>query len=114
MIYDTNTAVCHSHFQQNIMYYLLRPPERVPPYSMPMLISGLVILPKYDPNGRFLTRVTLKSDGLPRKTIGSLFHALRSYVFISYPSVNSNSSYQTETLKSVQNRQRFQTVNASV
>ena len=45
-----------------------------------MAATGLVILLKWEPNHRFVTRMTLKFDGWPRKTIGHLFHAPRSYM----------------------------------
>ena len=41
--------------------------------------TGLVILPKLDPNP-FFTSVTLQFDGWPRNTIGNIFLALRSSV----------------------------------
>ena len=55
----------------------------------------------------FLSRVTLKFDGLPWKTIGHLLYTTSSLCVISKPSVNSNLSYSPETLNSRQNWQFF-------
>ena len=54
----------------------------------------------------FLSRLTLKFDGWPWKTIGHLFYAMLSLCIISRPSVNSNWSYSPEMLNLGQN-QRF-------
>ena len=42
--------------------------------------TGLVILIKFDPNHRFFSRVTLKFNGWPWKTIGHLFYTTSSFV----------------------------------
>ena len=42
--------------------------------------TGLVILLKFDQNHRFFSRVTLKFDGWPWKTIGHLFYTTSSFV----------------------------------
>ena len=42
--------------------------------------TGLVILLKLDLNHRFFSRVTLRFDGWPQKTIGHLFYATLSFV----------------------------------
>ena len=42
--------------------------------------TGLVILPKSDPNRRFVAHVTLKFDEWHWKTIGHLFYATSSFV----------------------------------
>ena len=47
--------------------------------------------------GNFLSRVTLKFDGWPWKTIGHLFYIASSLCIISQPSMNSNWSYSPET-----------------
>ena len=47
--------------------------------------------------GNFWSRMTLKFYGWPWNTIGHLFNATSSFVIISQPSVNSNSSYSPET-----------------
>ena len=54
--------------------------------------------------GDFLSRVTLKFNGWPWKTIGNLFYATLSFVTISKPSVYSYLSYSPEMLNSGQNR----------
>ena len=48
--------------------------------------------------GNFLSRVTLKFDGWPCKTIGHLFYATLSFVHLSKPPVNSNGRYGPERL----------------
>ena len=55
----------------------------------------------------FLSRVTLKFDGWPWKTIGHLFYTTLSFVHHFKANVNSNWSYSPETLNSGQNRQFF-------
>ena len=55
--------------------------------------------------GDFLSRVTLKFDGWPWKTIGHLFYTTSS--FMPKPWVNWNWSYSPEILNSGQNRQFF-------
>ena len=42
--------------------------------------TGLVILLKFDPNHRFFSRVTLKFDGWPWKTIGHIIYTTSSFV----------------------------------
>ena len=53
----------------------------------------------------FLSRVTLKFDGWPWKTIGHLSMLHQALCHIPKPLVNSNWSYSPETLSSGQNRQ---------
>ena len=55
----------------------------------------------------FLSRVTLKFDRWPWKSIGHLFYAISSFLHKFNPSVNSNWSYSPETINSVQNRWCF-------
>ena len=55
----------------------------------------------------FFSRVTLKFDGWPWKTIGHLFYPISSFVYHSYPLVNSNWSYSPETSNLGQNRRFF-------
>ena len=65
------TRLCHAHS------------DTIPFGSSKRLgigLTSLVILLKSDPN-RFSAHVTLKFGSWPRKTIGSLFHASRSYVY---------------------------------
>ena len=69
--------------------------------------TGLVILLKFDPNHRFFSRVTLKFDGWPWKTIGHIFYTTSSFVHHFNPSVNWNWSYSPETLNSGQNWRFF-------
>ena len=47
--------------------------------------------------GNFLSRVTLKFDRCPWKTIGHLFYVAPALCIISQPSVNSNWSYSPKT-----------------
>ena len=63
----------------------------------------------------FFSRVTLKFDGLPLKTIGHLFNILHEALcIISKPLVNSNWSYSPETLNLGQNRQFFVPVDLEI
>ena len=57
--------------------------------------------------GNFLSRVTLKFDGWPWKTIGHLSMLLQALCIVSQPSVNSNWSYSLETPNLGQNGQFF-------
>ena len=54
----------------------------------------------------FLSRVTLKFDGWPWKTIGHLFHATLSLAHHFKAIGNSNWSYSPETLNSGQNGEK--------
>ena len=69
--------------------------------------TGLVILLKFHPNHQFFSRVTLKFDGWPWKTIGHIFYTTSSFVHHFNPSVNWNWSYSPETLNSGQNWRFF-------
>ena len=56
----------------------------------------------------FLSRVTLKFDGWPPKTIGHLFYATSSFVQHFVAMVNSDWSYSPETPNLGQNRRFFE------
>ena len=59
----------------------------------------------FNQNWRFLSRVTLKFNGWPWKTIDTFSLLLQALCIIWKPSINSNWSYSPEILSLGQNRQ---------